>query len=72
MNTITVYDECPATSGPCAWPQTFNCRAGITAHAKRRIRKQAKACGEYTRGDSLWLICRDDDGITVSSAVIEV
>jgi hypothetical protein len=63
---ITVYDANPNMTGDCAWRDTFsgmlNRDYKISAAAKRRIAAAARKCGEYCKGDRLWLIARDEDG----------
>jgi hypothetical protein len=72
---ISVYDGNPATSGPCAWPDTFSGEltdGKISASAERKILTQARKCGEYSKGDRLWLIARDEDGINVAETTIRL
>ena len=77
MNTIeiTVYDGNPAESGPTDWPDTFSGKltdGEISASAERKILAQARKCGQYSQGDRLWLIARDEDGIEVAETTIRL
>ena len=72
---ITVYDGNPATSGPCAWPDTFSGKltdGKISSSAERKILARARQCGEYSKGDRLWLIARDGEGINIAETTIRL
>ncbi len=72
---ITVYDGNPALSGPCSWPDTFSGVAdssGISKSARTRILRVARKCGEYSSGNRLWLIARDQSGTEICSDTVVV
>lgn len=72
--TITVYDGNPSR-GPGAWPDTYRGKligGEVSARAKRRILRDARKCREYQRGDKLWLIARDSDGINLCDERITI
>ena len=69
--TYTIYDGDPTESGPCEWPSHTNIelRATCPRNALRRAfttaRRIGRACGEYSRGDRLWITVWDEAGIIV-------
>ena len=73
---VTVYDANPSQSGPSAWPETYTAKivdGRISAGCRARIARDARKCGgEYNKGDRLWLIARDANGINVAEDTIRL
>lgn len=65
--TMTVFDSDPACSGPCSWDGPWKDREvrgrgpdSIMRRLWPKIRAQARRCGEYERGTTLWAIVWGD------------
>jgi hypothetical protein len=76
--TYSVFDADPTQSGPCAWPSRENreIEAARAADALTTVipdvLEEARVCGQYASGDTLWITVWDEDDVIVAQDRLEV